>query len=101
MNLFDPLPDATVAEVTEVLANMGDVRIERVVSHGQVTGWYDQEEAEWVCLLRGAARLELGGGAQQTLNPGDWVLIPPHRRHRVAWTAPDEPTVWLCVFVAL
>lgn len=99
MNLFASLPEATVAELTEVLASIGEVRIERVVSYGQVTGWYDQEEAEWVCLLRGAALLEWSGGAQQALDPGDWVLIPPHRRHRVAWTHPDEPTVWLCVFV--
>jgi len=32
------------------------------------------------------------------LTPGDHVNIPPHRRHRVAWTAPDEPTVWLAIF---
>ena len=24
-------------------------------------------------------------------------LIDAHRRHRVAWTTPDEPTIWLAV----
>ena len=27
----------------------------------------------------------------------DWVDIPAHRRHRVEWTAPGEPTVWLAL----
>jgi cupin 2 domain-containing protein len=26
------------------------------------------------------------------------VNVLPHRRHRVAWTTPDEPTVWLAIF---
>jgi len=25
-------------------------------------------------------------------------LIAAHRKHRVEWTTPDEPTVWLAVF---
>jgi cupin 2 domain-containing protein len=25
------------------------------------------------------------------------LLIAPHRRHRVEWTDPDAPTVWLAV----
>ncbi len=98
MNLFDPLPEAGAGEVTDVLARVGLARVERVVSLGQTTDWFDQAEAEWVCLLRGAARLEWEGGAQSRLDPGDCVLIPAHRRHRVAWTDPSEPTVWLCVF---
>jgi len=31
------------------------------------------------------------------LRPGDFVNIPAHTRHRVEWTTPDEPTVWLAV----
>ena len=31
------------------------------------------------------------------LGPGDWVDIPAHCRHRVEWTDPDQPTVWLAV----
>jgi cupin 2 domain-containing protein len=33
------------------------------------------------------------------LNPGDWLWIAPHRRHRVDWTEPDAATVWLAVFI--
>jgi cupin 2 domain-containing protein len=31
------------------------------------------------------------------LKPGDFVNIPAHTKHRVDWTTPDEPTVWLAV----
>ena len=32
------------------------------------------------------------------LGPGDWLEIAAHRRHRVEWTDPTTPTVWLAVF---
>jgi cupin 2 domain-containing protein len=34
------------------------------------------------------------------MKPGDFIDIPPHRKHRVDWTTPDEPTIWLAVFYA-
>ena len=50
-------------------------------------------------VLKGEAKLLLQGDAQPIhLKPGDHVTIPAHRRHRVEWTTPDEPTVWLAVF---
>ena len=49
-------------------------------------------------VLRGRARLRFEGeDADRELGPGDYVHIPAHARHRVAWTAPDEPTVWLAL----
>lgn len=32
------------------------------------------------------------------MGPCDYVDIPGHRKHRVAWTPPDEPTIWLAVY---
>lgn len=29
--------------------------------------------------------------------PGSFIDIPAHRRHRVEWTSPDDPTIWLAV----
>ncbi|WP_246149268.1 cupin domain-containing protein [Skermanella pratensis] len=50
-------------------------------------------------LLTGAAVLEIEGEAEtMPLGPGDCIDIPPRRRHRVAWTDPGQPTVWLAVF---
>ena len=31
------------------------------------------------------------------MKPGDFVNVPAHKKHRVDWTTPDEPTVWLGV----
>ncbi len=37
-------------------------------------------------------------GRRVELNPGDYLNIPKHMRHRVEWTSPDVPTIWLAVF---
>ena len=79
-----------------------DLRIERIVSHGQASPpgyWYDQDEEEWVMLLEGEATLRFEQGEQLLrLAPGMHVHIPAHVQHRVEWTAPDKRTVWLAVF---
>jgi cupin 2 domain-containing protein len=101
MNLLRDLPDASTAEIAERLAGNGAVRIERIVSHGQASPegfWYDQDECEFVMVLAGAARLCFIDGETVKLGPGNWVDISAHRRHRVEWTDPDRPTVWLAVF---
>ena len=59
--------------------------------------WYDQPQDEWVIVLRGAAGLLVEGEPEQRLGPGDFVFLPARKRHRVTWTGPDEPTVWLAV----
>jgi cupin 2 domain-containing protein len=99
-NLYRDLPTSLPAELVETLAGNAHVRIERIVSTGHASEagfWYDQPEHEWVVVLQGTARVEF---EQETLalSAGDYVLIPAHRRHRVVWTTPDEPTVWLAVF---
>ncbi|QDU22163.1 cupin domain-containing protein [Urbifossiella limnaea] len=99
-NLFADLPTNLAAELTQTLAAGPGVRVERIVSQGHASPpgfWYDQDEAEWVLVVRGAARLGFEDGALE-LRPGDHVTIPAGRRHRVEWTTADEPTVWLAVF---
>jgi cupin 2 domain-containing protein len=49
--------------------------------------------------MQGAARLWLDGGGECDLAPGDHLLIEAGRRHRVTWTSPDEPTIWLAVHI--
>lgn len=50
-------------------------------------------------LLAGAARLRFADeNAARVLGPGDWLDIAPNRRHRVDWTDPMAPTVWLVIF---
>ena len=102
MNLLRDLPDARAGEITQLILAAPGVRIERSVSLGQASPpgfWYDQAEAEWVLLLAGAARVRFADEAEARLiGPGDWIEIAPHRRHRVDWTDPAQPTVWLAVF---
>jgi cupin 2 domain-containing protein len=101
-NLFRDLPDASAGEIVEPLVAAPGVRIERIVSLGQASPpgfWYDQDRAEWVLLLSGAARLRFADeGQDRVLGPGDHLHIAAHRRHRVEWTDPAAPTVWLAVF---
>ena len=100
-NLFEGLPAPRPDEVVEVLAEAPAVRIERIVSTGQATPtgqWFDQERAEWVVVLSGRAALRFEDeAAPRILGPGDHVAIAAHRRHRVEWTDPAGPTVWLAV----
>jgi cupin 2 domain-containing protein len=102
-NLLSSLPDATVGEITEVLLSARGVRLERIASQGQVSPpgyWYDQDEAEWVLVLSGSARLAIAGEREdRLLREGDALFLPAHCRHRVTWTDPDIPTVWLALFI--
>jgi len=93
-----PLPD----ELFTTLTRSGNVRFERIVSTGQASPegfWYDQGWDEFVLLVQGAARLQVEGEAEMLLAPGDWAMIPAHTRHRVAWTDPEQTTVWLAVHI--
>ena len=101
-NLLASLPTAREAEVSQALLTAEGVRLERIVSEGQASPegfWYDQEEAEWVMVVTGRAGLMIEGEARErSLEPGDAVYLSPHSRHRVTWTDPDGPTVWLALF---
>jgi cupin 2 domain-containing protein len=98
MNFFD-LPELPLTEeLTTVLAGNNNVRIERIISIGQVSDWYDQSETEFVVLLEGSAVVEYENGRSVALSKGDTLLLNPHERHRVSFTSSDPPCVWLCVF---
>lgn len=98
-NLFGDLPASLPDELVTTLLESAEVRIERIVSAGHVSPegfWYDQEQHEWVVVLKGTARLRFEEGSIE-MKAGDFVNIPAHRKHRVEWTTPDEPTIWLAV----
>jgi cupin 2 domain-containing protein len=100
MNLLSNLPQNLTEELTTVLQEAHGVRIERIVSTGHKSPegfWYDQPEHEWVMVLQGAARLQFEDRVVE-MKVGDWISIRAHQKHRVDWTSPDEPTVWLAVF---
>jgi cupin 2 domain-containing protein len=97
-NLFD-IPANLPGELIETLLPAENIRIERIVSRGHGLPpdlWYDQDQHEWVLLVRGAARLRFDDGTIE-LKPGDFINIAAHKRHRVDWTTPAEPTIWLAI----
>ncbi len=100
-NIFSNIPTHLPDELFETLLDSPHFRIERIVAHGHASPegfWYDQARHEWVVVLQGAAKLRIEGEDQPIgLYPGDFIDIPAHKRHRVEWTSPDQPTVWLAV----
>ena len=100
-NFFSAVPLNLPAEIIEVLLQTESFRLERIVSTGQTTPageWYDQDRPEWVLLLTGKAGLLLENESEMIImKPGDYLQIPAHRRHRVEWTDPVQPTIWLAL----
>lgn len=101
-NVFDRVAAQADEEISTILQAGEHVRIERIVSYGHASPpgfWYDQPQHEWVIVLRGRARLRVGDEVVE-LEPGGFVNIPAHVKHRVEWTAAGEPTIWLAVHYA-
>ena len=96
-NLLTNLPMALEAEQFQTLFHNPQVTIERIVSHGQSSPWYEQAWDEWVLLVSGGARLIFADGSELELEPGDYLLLPAQIRHRVAWTTQDQETIWLAI----
>ena len=100
-NIFKNLPtNSDTEEIIEIIEKNDNIRIERIISTGQHSPenfWYEQNENEFVILLKGEAELEF---EDKTINmlPGDNLLIPALQRHRVKSTSKKEKTIWLAVF---
>jgi cupin 2 domain-containing protein len=101
-NIFANLPfTAQPGEIIESLLQTSQFTLKRLISTGQSTPeneWYDQAEDEWCILLTGNAALRFEGQPELVeLNPGDYLHIPAHKRHQLAWTKAGEATVWLAL----
>jgi cupin 2 domain-containing protein len=100
-NIFSSLPDDFNEEIFEDVVRSETVRIERIISCGHKSpeqGWYDQDENEWVIILKGSAKLLFQDGREVNLEAGDFINIPSHSKHKVSWTDPTDITIWLAVF---
>jgi cupin 2 domain-containing protein len=103
-NVYADVPQRSAEEqIVELLSRPG-LRIERIVSTGHASPagfWYDEPEGEWVIVLSGTASLRFEDeAAPRLLEPGHFVEIAPHRRHRVDSTDSQVPTIWLAVHYA-
>jgi len=100
-NIFKFIPEKLDKEFIEVLAQKGDLKIERIVSLGHVSpesGWYDQSQDEWVIVLQGEAIISFKDDTDKHLGIGDHIHIPAHTKHKVSWTTPKIETIWIAVF---
>ncbi len=100
-NLFANIDQRLSQEQVVELVSTPNVKIERIVSTGHASApdeWYDQDGAEWVLLLTGSAGLIFDGESEpRLLEPGSYIHIAAHVRHRVAWTDASAPTIWLAI----
>ena len=100
-NLFRDIPPDSGAEIFELLASNEHVRIERIISRGQkrspAEGWYDQQQNEWVLVLKGHAKIEFEDGSVTDLIEGDYLDIKAHIKHRVLQSSTTTETLWLAI----
>jgi len=99
-NIFASVPEGLDHESFDELLADKNIRIERIVSLGHAspeTGWYDQEQNEWVIVLEGSGTIIFEDGREIKLGKGDYLNIPAQSRHRVVRTEPGAATIWLAV----
>ncbi|NMB81854.1 MAG: cupin domain-containing protein [Ignavibacteria bacterium] len=100
-NIFHDIPEKSDEEFLEVLFQNNFLKMERIVSEGHSSPknfWYDQDKNEFVLLLSGNAIISFEDGNSIELFPGDYFIIPAHKKHRVDYTDPNEKNVWFTLF---
>lgn len=99
-NLLTNIPTSIPDEIFETIISKQNIKIERIISKGHKSEpdfWYDQDQSEWILILKGEARLQFEDKFLHLI-PGDYLNIAPHQKHRIDWTTPEEETIWLAVF---
>lgn len=99
-NLFENIPSSISEELIEEIESTDNIKIERIISDGHKSPkyfWYDQDKNELVFLLRGNATIEYKNGNKIKLEPGHYVKIEAHEKHRVTETSKTEKTIWLAI----
>lgn len=100
-NLFKNIPQNFPQELIEIIVQSENFRIERIVSDGHTSPsnfWYDQDQNEFVLVLRGNAEVEFEDGTKIELSEGDYVIIEAYKKHRVSYTDTIGKTIWLTIF---
>jgi len=104
-NIFASIPDDLTKEIFQPIIESKNVKIERIISRGHdspETGWYDEEQNEWVIVLKGDAIITFDDAFDNKkeirLNQGTYLNIPAHTKHRVSWTSQQTETIWLAIY---
>ena len=98
MNIFEieKLPEIEEEEIVDILKENENVKIERIISRGQVSDWMVQEKREYVLLIQGNAVIEFNDKTVE-MKSGDTLFIEKSERHRVAYTSESPCCIWFCV----
>ena len=99
-NIFENIPQSLTDEFFEEIIDNGNFKLERIISNGHTSPdnfWYDQVKNEFVILLSGSAILEFENESVVNLYPGDYIIIPAHKKHRVVQTSGNQKTFWLAL----
>ena len=100
-NIYKDLPESK-KEIFEDIIDNKSFKLERIISRGQSSpdgdDWFNQDNDEWVILLKGSAGLKFEGEDEITvMQSGDYIHIPAHKRHKVEWTDKNQETIWLAL----
>ena len=101
-NIFRDSSTGLSGELVDTILRGGKIdRLERAISpeSGNPSRVYDQEEDEFVMVVRGYAEVEFEENGRKEIKKmvdGDYTTIPAHLKHRVVKT--DEGTTWLALF---
>ena len=98
MNIFEieKLPSMKEDEIIDILRESGDIKIERIISTGQVSDWMVQEKKEYVLLLQGNTVIEFNDKKVE-MKAGDTLFIEKRERHRVTYTSENPCCIWFCI----
>ena len=100
-NIFHDFPTQKDGEYFESLVSNSSFKFERIISFGSINGdspWYDQDNDEWVMVVKGNAILLFSDPEREVrLSSGDYILIKAHEKHCVKWTDPSQETIWLAL----
>jgi len=97
MNLFDyELPDIDNEDFTTLLKHK-NIEIKRIVSNTlQTPQTFQQNEDEWVILLKGCAKIEINSEIKK-LKAGDFLFIPANTKHTLLKT--KKTAIWLAIHI--
>ena len=99
-NIFEQIPENLDEEAFDTLVQSNHLNIERIVSRGHSSpesGWYNQEQNEWVIVLKGEATIAFENEPPVNLKEGGYLEITAHKKHKVIKTHKDKETIWLAV----
>lgn len=100
-NLLSNIPLSSNQEIFETITQNNNIKIERIISYGQTTAkdyWYNQEDDEFVVIIKGNAKITYEDGEIFDLKKGDSLYIKAHQKHQVTYTS--NPTIWLAIFIS-